>query len=161
MHFGSPLDPSHTAAAKAKPRYVHSILKPHGQSSKSPVRLLPCKAKLSYVYTIFKNITSPGLVPSSCVRLGCTRAAGTSQSIQKIDLYWQQKAKNSLPQPVATHKPSWELICLYPIGFFTVFYFIKLIVHPSELTCVLHGSKWSGDNPATLETNMTFEDYSL
>ena len=33
MHFGSPSNPSQTAAAKAKPRYVYSILKPHGQSS--------------------------------------------------------------------------------------------------------------------------------
>ena len=39
MHPGSPSDPSGTAAAKAKPRYVHSILKPHGQSSRSPVRI--------------------------------------------------------------------------------------------------------------------------
>ena len=38
MHFGSPSDPSQTAAAEAKPRYVYSILKPHGQSSRSPVR---------------------------------------------------------------------------------------------------------------------------
>ena len=27
MHFGSPLDPSQTAAAKAKPRYIYLILK--------------------------------------------------------------------------------------------------------------------------------------
>ena len=38
--------PSQTAPAEAKPRCVYSILKPHGQSS----------------------ITSPDLVPSSCVR---------------------------------------------------------------------------------------------
>ena len=38
--------PSQTAPAEAKPRCVYSILKPHGQSS----------------------ITSPELVPSSCVR---------------------------------------------------------------------------------------------
>ena len=78
MHLGSPSDPSWTAAAEAKPRYVHliliphgqsfrrqvrlllteatpiyvySILKPHGQSSKSPIRLLPREAKPSYVCT--------------------------------------------------------------------------------------------------------------
>ena len=39
MHFGSASDPSQTAAAEAKPRYVYSILKPHGQSSGSPVRI--------------------------------------------------------------------------------------------------------------------------
>ena len=39
MHPGSPSDPSWTAAAKAKPRYVYSISKPHGQSSGSPVRI--------------------------------------------------------------------------------------------------------------------------
>ena len=46
MHFVSPSDPSQTAAAEAKPRYVYSILNPHGQSS----------------------ITSPESVPCSCVR---------------------------------------------------------------------------------------------
>ena len=30
MHLGSPSDPSRTATAKAKPRCVYSILKPHG-----------------------------------------------------------------------------------------------------------------------------------
>ena len=44
--------PSQTAPARAKPRCVCSILKPHGQSSKSPIRLLLRKAKLSYVYSI-------------------------------------------------------------------------------------------------------------
>ena len=50
--------PSQTAPAKAKPRCVYSILKPHGQSF----------------------ITSPESVQSSCAlaHLGCTRAAGTS-----------------------------------------------------------------------------------
>ena len=41
MHPGSPPDPSGTAAAEAKPRCVLSILKPHGQSSRCQVRLLP------------------------------------------------------------------------------------------------------------------------
>ena len=40
MHPGSPSHPSWTATAEAKPRCVYSILKPHGQSSRSPVRLL-------------------------------------------------------------------------------------------------------------------------
>ena len=39
MHPGSPSDPSGTTAAEAKRRYVYSILKPHGQSSGSPVRI--------------------------------------------------------------------------------------------------------------------------
>ena len=30
MHFGSPSHLSQTAAAEAKPRYIYSILKPHG-----------------------------------------------------------------------------------------------------------------------------------
>ena len=34
MHSGSPSHPSRTTAAEAKPRYVYSILKPHGQSSR-------------------------------------------------------------------------------------------------------------------------------
>ena len=33
--------PSQTAPAEAKPRCVYSILKPHGQSSRCQVRLLP------------------------------------------------------------------------------------------------------------------------
>ena len=60
--------PSQTAPAEAKPRYVYSILKPHGQSFRRQVRPLLSKAKPSYVYTILKNITSPESVPSSCVR---------------------------------------------------------------------------------------------
>ena len=40
MHFGSTSDPSQSAAAEAKPRYVYSILKPHGQSFRKQVRLL-------------------------------------------------------------------------------------------------------------------------
>ena len=35
--------PSQTAPAEVKPRCVYSILKPHGQNSKSPVRPLTCK----------------------------------------------------------------------------------------------------------------------
>ena len=54
MHSWSPSHPSRTAAAKAKPRYVYSIVKPHGQRSKSQVRLLLSEAKLSYVYSILK-----------------------------------------------------------------------------------------------------------
>ena len=54
MHPGSPSDSSQTAAAEAKPRYIYSILKPHGQSSRSPVRLLLRKAKSRYVYSILK-----------------------------------------------------------------------------------------------------------
>ena len=44
MHPGSPSDPSGTAAAEAKPRCVHSILKPHGKSFRRQIRLLPSKA---------------------------------------------------------------------------------------------------------------------
>ena len=45
---------SQTASAEAKPRYVYSILKPTGQNSRSPVRLLLSEAKPSYVYSILK-----------------------------------------------------------------------------------------------------------
>ena len=44
MHFGSPSDPSQTAAAEVKLRCVYSILKPHGQSFRRQIRLLPSKA---------------------------------------------------------------------------------------------------------------------
>ena len=49
MHPESSLYPSQTTAAKAKPRYVYSISKPHGQSFRREVRLLLSKAKLSNV----------------------------------------------------------------------------------------------------------------
>ena len=39
---------------KAKPNYVYSISNPHGQSFKRPVRLLLCESKLSYIYSILK-----------------------------------------------------------------------------------------------------------
>ena len=73
--------PSQTAPAEAKLRYVYSILKPHGQSSKSTVRLLPCEAKPSYVYTILKKYHLPRVGPKqlcALAHLGSTRAAGTS-----------------------------------------------------------------------------------
>ena len=46
--------PSQTAPAEAKPRCVYSILKLHGQNSRSPVRLLLSEAKPSYIYSIWK-----------------------------------------------------------------------------------------------------------
>ena len=50
----SPSHPSRTATAKAKPRYVYWISKPHGQSFRRQVRLLLSKGKLNYVYSIIK-----------------------------------------------------------------------------------------------------------
>ena len=50
MHLGSPSDPRRTAATEAKPSYIYLILKPHGQSSKSPVRPLPHEMKPSSIY---------------------------------------------------------------------------------------------------------------
>ena len=75
MHFGSPSDPCQTAAAEVNPRYVYSILKSHGQSSRRPVRLLSGEAKPSYVHSILKPhgqslIASPESVQSSCVLRG-------------------------------------------------------------------------------------------
>ena len=81
MHPGSPSHPSWTAKAEAKLRYVYSILKPHSQSSESPVRLLPREAKPSYVYTFLKKHHLPRVGPKQlCVlaQLGCTRKEGTS-----------------------------------------------------------------------------------
>ena len=114
MHFRSPSDPSQSAAAKAKPRYVYLILKPHGQSFRRQVRLLLSKANLSYeyfiskphgqsserpvrpmsrkakpsqVYTILKKHHLLRVGPKQlCAlgHLGCTRAAGTSQLQKKV-----------------------------------------------------------------------------
>ena len=54
MHPGSPSDPSGTAPTEAKPRCVYSILKPHGQSSRCQVRLLPLRQSQG-AYTQFWN----------------------------------------------------------------------------------------------------------
>ena len=54
MNPGSPSDPSGTAAAEAKLRYVYSILKPHGQSLRRQVRLLLSEARPSCIYSILK-----------------------------------------------------------------------------------------------------------
>ena len=125
MHFGSSSDPSETAAAKAKPRYVYlilkqhgqsfrrqvrlllreakpsyvfSILKPHSQSFRSPVRLLLSKAKLSYVYWILKPY---GQSSRSLVRLLLCEA---ELCILDFKITWSAKLriynlkKTSLPQ---------------------------------------------------------------
>ena len=54
MHPESPSDLSWTATAKAKSRYLYSILKLHGQSFRRQVRLLLSEAKLNYVHSILK-----------------------------------------------------------------------------------------------------------
>ena len=54
MHPGSTSHPSWTAAAEAKPRYVYSILKPHGQSFRGQVRPMLSEATPTYVYSILK-----------------------------------------------------------------------------------------------------------
>ena len=66
---------------KVKQSDVSSILKPHGQSSKSHVRLLLREAKPSYVCTILKQHYLPRVGPKNLcasAHLGCTRAEGTS-----------------------------------------------------------------------------------
>ena len=61
MHFGSPSDPSQTAAAEAKPRYVYSILKPHGQSFRRQVRLLLSQSRSQAVVCV----STPRMYPRS------------------------------------------------------------------------------------------------
>ena len=78
--FWSPTDPSQTAAAEAKLRHIYSISKPHGHSFKSPVRLLSCEAKPSYVHTFLKKHHLLRVGPKqlcASAHLGCTPAAGT------------------------------------------------------------------------------------
>ena len=58
-HGQSSRSPVRLPPPEAKLSYVYLILKPHGQISKSPVRLLSHEAKPSYVYKILKNVTSP------------------------------------------------------------------------------------------------------
>ena len=54
MHLGSPSNPSCTAATKAKPRYVYSIFKPYGKSSRSLVRPLLSKVQPCCIHSILK-----------------------------------------------------------------------------------------------------------
>ena len=54
-HSQSYRSPVRPPLSEAKPSFEHSILKPHGQSSKRPVGLLPCEAKLNYIHTILKK----------------------------------------------------------------------------------------------------------
>ena len=74
------LDPSGTAVAEAKPRCVYSILKPHCQSFRRQIRLLPSKATLREFQTkTFVHL--PRVGPKQLcapAHLGSTRAAGTS-----------------------------------------------------------------------------------
>ena len=61
--------PSQTPPAEAKPRCVYSILKPHGQSFRRQIRLLPkkdnTKGNSKQNLSLFTSLES---VPSSCVR---------------------------------------------------------------------------------------------
>ena len=77
-HGQSSRGPVRPLLSEAKPSYIYSILKPHSQSS---VRLMSCEAKPSYVHTILKKHHLLRVGPKqlcALARLGCTRAAGTS-----------------------------------------------------------------------------------
>ena len=58
MHFGSPSDPSQTATTEAKPRYVYSILKPHGQSFRREVKTTTEQGKAEQCIFDFKTTWS-------------------------------------------------------------------------------------------------------
>ena len=62
------LDHPQTPVRLLPPRCVYLILKPHGQSFRSPVTLLLSEAKPSYVYSILKphdqSFRSPVTLPS-------------------------------------------------------------------------------------------------
>ena len=67
--------------SKAKPSYVYSILKTHGQSSRSPARPKLYETKPSYVYTFKSKHHLSRVGPKqlcALAHLGCTREAGTS-----------------------------------------------------------------------------------
>ena len=83
MHFGSPSDPSQTPATEAKPRYVYSILKPHGQSFRRQVRLLLSEATPSYVKSILKPVQKFWTV---LAHIGCTREAGTHHCTSPVSI---------------------------------------------------------------------------
>ena len=61
-------NPSQTATEGGKAELRIPDFKTTWSEFQSPVRPLPHEMKLSYIYTILKNINSPKLVPSSCVR---------------------------------------------------------------------------------------------
>ena len=75
-HSQSSRSPIRLLLSKAKPSYAYLVLKPHGQSSKSPVRLLQHEAKPNYIYTTLKKHHFPNVSPRQlCVsaHLGCTQ----------------------------------------------------------------------------------------
>ena len=57
--------PSQTAPTKAKPRCVYSILNPHGQIFRRPVRPLLSKANPSYIYSNLKPHGQSCITPQS------------------------------------------------------------------------------------------------
>ena len=70
MHPRSPSDPSGTAAAEAKPRCVHLILKPHFQSFRSPVRLLPPRRSRGAYIEFQNHMVRVPYAKSDCFRRG-------------------------------------------------------------------------------------------
>ena len=81
MHFGSPSDPSQTAAAEAKPRYVYSILKPHGQSFRGQVRLLLSQSRSQAVVCV----STPRMYPRSRYLLSMYKYSN-SESVKQRQL---------------------------------------------------------------------------
>ena len=141
IHFGSPSDPSQTAAAEAKLRYVYSNLKPHGQSSKIPVRLLLSKVKPSYVYSILKphgqSSRSPFSWSNNKMYIGRFRLSKLNMDIKDLRKYlycyiiaihpswlfnvWMGSLSNTEDQMrlrlwlhIFFNYPQWNRICMNP-----------------------------------------------
>ena len=108
MHPGSPSHPSGTAAAEAKPRCVYSILKPHGQSSRSPVRTMLSEATQSYVNSILKphgqvpisEVVSHNVTNKSC--FACVMNEKCALWIILRPIWFMRHAEANLPWQVDT-----------------------------------------------------------
>ena len=93
--------PSQTAPAKAKPRCVYSILKPHGQSSRSPVRLLLSEAKPRELRILdFKTTWSED------TKSDCSRQGEAEVCIFNFKTPWSELQK---PSPIAAMQGEVEL----------------------------------------------------
>ena len=110
MHPRSPSDPSGTAAAEAKPRCVHSILKPHCQSSRSPVRLLPPRRSRG-AYIQFQN----HMVRVSDAKSDCFRRGEAEVRILDFKTTWSEFHK-PIRLLLSEAKPSYIYLILKPHG---------------------------------------------
>ena len=111
MHPGSPSDPIRTPATEAKPRCVYSFLKPHSQSSRCQVRLLPPRQSQG-AYTQFQN----HMVRVSGAKSDCSRWGKAMVHILHFKTTWSefQKANQTATEQGNAERISNQNVCSPP-----------------------------------------------